>query len=140
SLRKVLSEYIDDKSDWERIAEHLRFKAGDFTDAALFEELKQELKGNIVFYLAVAPQFFGPIVDALGEAGLLDEAEGFRRVVIEKPFGTDLESARALNRQILARGSEEQVYRIDHFLGKETVQNILVTRFGNALMEAVWNR
>ncbi|MBN9990918.1 glucose-6-phosphate dehydrogenase, partial [Listeria monocytogenes] len=72
-------------------------------------------------------------------AGLLTETDGFRRVVIEKPFGTDLVSAQALNRQILSRASESQIYRIDHFLGKETVQNIMVTRFGNTMMEAVWN-
>jgi glucose-6-phosphate 1-dehydrogenase len=139
SMRKSLSEFVEDKSDWDRIAEHLRFRAGDFTDPKLFESLKAELEGNVVFYLAVAPNFFGTIVDALGEAGLLNESDGFRRVVIEKPFGTDLESARALNARILAQGDEAQFFRIDHFLGKETVQNILVTRFGNALMEAVWN-
>ncbi|WP_293976822.1 glucose-6-phosphate dehydrogenase [Sphingomonas sp.] len=140
SLRAVLAEYIEDKSDWPGMAAHVHYRKGDFTRAETFAALAKELRGNAVFYLATAPQFFGPIVDSLGDAGLLDEGDGFRRVVIEKPFGTDLASARALNERILARASEEQIYRIDHFLGKETVQNILVTRFGNALMEAVWNR
>ncbi|WP_253717778.1 glucose-6-phosphate dehydrogenase [Sphingomonas sp. AP4-R1] len=140
SLRDVLGEYIDDKSDWPNMSANVHYRRGDFTQAETFAALAKELTGNVVFYLATSPGFFGQIVDHLGDAGLLDEKGGFRRVVIEKPFGTDLESARALNRQILARASEEQIYRIDHFLGKETVQNILVTRFGNALMDAVWNR
>jgi glucose-6-phosphate 1-dehydrogenase len=140
SLRDVLDDYVEDKSDWPNMASRVHYRKGDFTQPETFDALANELKGNAVFYLATAPNFFGSIVDALGEAGLLDEADGFRRIVIEKPFGTDVESARALNRQILARASEQQIYRIDHFLGKETVQNILVTRFGNALMEAVWNR
>jgi glucose-6-phosphate 1-dehydrogenase len=139
SLRDVLAEYIEDKSDWPNMSANVHYRQGDFTKPETFAALAKELTGNVVFYLATSPGFFGAIVDSLGEAGLFDEKDGFRRVVIEKPFGTDLESARALNRQILARASEEQIYRIDHFLGKETVQNILVTRFGNALMEAVWN-
>lgn len=140
SLRESLSEHIKDKSDWDKIADRIHFRQGDVTKAETFEGLKKDLSGNLVFYLAVAPQLFGTIVDGLADAGLLDEQDGFRRVVIEKPFGHDLESAQALNKQILARAPEAQFYRIDHFLGKETVQNILVTRFGNALMEAVWNR
>ena len=92
-----------------------------------------------MFYLATAASFFGPIVDKLAETGLLDEADGFRRVVIEKPFGSDLASAHALNEQILQHIGEPQIYRIDHFLGKETVQNIMVLRFGNPAFEAVWN-
>ncbi|MDO6415052.1 glucose-6-phosphate dehydrogenase [Sphingomonas sp. BIUV-7] len=140
SLRDVLDDYIEDKSDWPNMSANVHYRQGDFTKPETFAALAKELTGNVVFYLATAPGFFGTIVEALGDVGLLDEKDGFRRVVIEKPFGTDLESARALNKLILARASEEQIYRIDHFLGKETVQNILVTRFGNALMEAVWNR
>ena len=140
SLRDKLSEHVEDKSDWETIAGHIHFRQGDVTKAETFEALKKDLSGNLVFYLAVASSLFGPIVDGLADAGLLEETDGFRRVVIEKPFGHDLASAQALNKQILAHAPETQFYRIDHFLGKETVQNILVTRFGNALMEAVWNR
>ena len=138
-LAASLSEFLKDDAAKADLARRATYLNGDFGDAATYEKLKGELKGAAVFYLATAPSFFGPVVDSLGEAGLLDEADGFRRVVIEKPFGSDLASAQALNAQILRRGSEEQFYRIDHFLGKETVQNILVTRFGNQLMEAVWN-
>jgi glucose-6-phosphate 1-dehydrogenase len=97
--------------------------------------------GNVVYYLATAPQLFGPTVRQLGEAGLSAEQEGqWRRVVIEKPFGHDLDSARALNHEILHVLREPQIYRIDHYLGKETVQNILAFRFGNGIFEPIWNR
>src|SRR5205823_34689 len=97
--------------------------------------------GNAIFYLAVASQLFGTIVEQLGAAGLVQEKDGrFRRVIIEKPFGTDLASARALNAQILRVLSEPQIYRMDHFLGKETVQNIMVLRFANGIFEPMWNR
>jgi glucose-6-phosphate 1-dehydrogenase len=114
---------------------------GDFEDGGAFAKLAGRLSGNVLFYLATAPRFFGPIIDQLGAAGLTREAEGaFRRVVIEKPFGDDLASARALNRRILKVLDERQIYRIDHFLGKETVRNIMVTRFGNGVFEPLWNR
>ncbi|WP_213980981.1 glucose-6-phosphate dehydrogenase [Sphingomonas sp. dw_22] len=138
-LREELDDFVKDDACWQRVRPHVRYLKGDFTDAATFAALKKHVKGNAIFYLATAPGFFGSIVERLGDAGLLDQADGFRRVVIEKPFGTDLASARALNAQILARASEDQIYRIDHFLGKETVQNIMVTRFGNTMLEAVWN-
>ena len=138
-LRKQLSSFVEDQRIWRRLAKRIHYLQGDFADPKLFEALRAKLAGNVVFYLATAPGFFGPIVESLGKAGLLEESGGFRRIVIEKPFGTDLASARALNRQILSHAGEAQIYRIDHFLGKETVQNILVTRFGNAMTEAVWN-
>ncbi len=139
SLRAALSEHLSGTADARGLLGRVTYRPGDFTDPATFAALAETVHGNAVFYLAVAPQFFGPIVDELGRAGLLDETAGFRRVVIEKPFGTDLASARALNARLLARARETQLYRIDHFLGKETVQNILVARFGNPLFEAVWN-
>ncbi len=139
SLRTALDAFVKDDADWKKVRRKVRYLRGDFSDAATFAAVKAQLSGAAVFYLATAASFFGPIVDALGEAGLLDEQDGFRRVVIEKPFGSDLKSAKALNRQILARAREEQIYRIDHFLGKETVQNIMITRFGNTWFEAVWN-
>jgi glucose-6-phosphate 1-dehydrogenase len=138
-LRRALNDFLKKGSGWARMRDHVRYMKGDFTDPKMFKALAGKLDGNVVFYLATAPGFFGPIVDALGEGRLLDEAQGFRRIIIEKPFGTDLASAQALNRRILARASEAQIYRIDHFLGKETVQNIMVARFGNTLFESIWN-
>lgn len=105
--------------------------------AALERELG--LPGNRVFYLALPPQAFGPTVEGLGGAGL-HRARGWTRLVIEKPFGRDLASALALNDLVHRHFSERQVYRIDHYLGKDTVQNLLALRFGNALFESVWNR
>ena len=138
-LRGQLAEFVKDDGDWQHLREHVHYLSGDFDEPSLYDTLKQKLRGNAVFYIATAPVFFGPIADHLGSAGMLDEAQGFRRIVIEKPFGSDLASAQALNARLLAQASEAQIYRIDHFLGKETVQNILVTRFGNAITEAVWN-
>ena len=138
-LRDSLAEFVEDKDAYGWLRDRITYMEGDFTGDELFETLKGEPLGNAVFYLATAASFFGPIVEKLAETGLLDEAGGFRRVVIEKPFGSDLGSAHALNEQILKRIGEPQIYRIDHFLGKETVQNIMVFRFGNPAFEAVWN-
>ena len=140
ALREKLGAFVEgDEDAWGRWQSRIRYLRGDFADDALYAALKERLRGNAVFYLATAPSFFGTIGEKLGTAGLLDEAEGFRRLVVEKPFGTDLASAQALNAQLLGHADEAQIYRIDHFLGKETVQNITVARFGNALTEAVWN-
>ncbi|WP_084253374.1 glucose-6-phosphate dehydrogenase [Sphingomonas pituitosa] len=140
ALREKLGAFIEgDEAAWERWRERISYLRGDFTDDALYAALQDRVQGNAVFYLATAPGFFGPIGEKLGGAGLLAETDGFRRLVVEKPFGTDLASAQALNAQLLAQAQETQIYRIDHFLGKETVQNITVARFGNALTEAVWN-
>jgi glucose-6-phosphate 1-dehydrogenase len=135
---------------WNWFLQRLRYHRGSFDDAASFTALSALLKqldvefktgGNYLFYLATAPKFFGPIVEKLGAAGLSNEDQGsWRRVVIEKPFGTDLESAKALNSQIKNVLKESQIYRIDHYLGKETVQNIMVFRFDNAIFEPIWNR
>lgn len=140
ALREKLGAFVEGDDDaWERWRERISYLRGDFTDDALYAALKERVEGNAVFYLATAPGFFGPIGEKLGAGGLLDETDGFRRLVVEKPFGTDLASAQALNAQLLGQAQESQVYRIDHFLGKETVQNITVARFGNVLTEAVWN-
>jgi glucose-6-phosphate 1-dehydrogenase len=127
---------------WDWLEPRLDFMAGDFTQDETFHALSDRLKdGNAVFYLAVADRFFGGIIDKLHKAGLTKESEGtFRRVIIEKPFGHDLQSAQALNQHILSELDEDQIYRIDHFLGKETVQNIIALRFANGIFEPLWNR
>ncbi|HEY7977983.1 MAG TPA: glucose-6-phosphate dehydrogenase [Rhizomicrobium sp.] len=136
-----------DEAVWKTLAGTMDYITGDFTKDKTYTDIKDKLDknngidGNALFYLAVADRFFGPVVDALGKAGLVKEdGKSWRRVVIEKPFGHDLESAKALNARVLKQLKEEQVYRIDHFLGKETVQNIMALRFANGLFEPIWNR
>jgi glucose-6-phosphate 1-dehydrogenase len=135
---------------WQWFAQRIRYLSGSFDDPATYAALKTMLAevdaehathGNYFYYLAVAPELFGGIVRHLGAAQLLREDNGrWRRVIIEKPFGRDLESARALNAEMRNALSERQIYRIDHYLGKETVQNILVFRFGNGVFEPIWDR
>lgn len=135
---------------WDWLVQRIYFLQGEFEDATAFERLRAQLeavdveqrtRGNRFFYLAVAPRFFGGIVQQLGAAGLAKESEGrFARVIVEKPFGKDLDSARQLNRDLSEVLKERQIYRIDHYLGKETVQNIMVFRFGNSIFEPIWNR
>ncbi len=97
--------------------------------------------GNVLFYLATPPDFFGDIVEQLGRSGLTAETdEAWRRVIVEKPFGNSYDSARELNARLRKVLTEEQIYRIDHYLGKETVQNLLVFRFANGIFEPIWNR
>ena len=139
-----------DEKAWNRIASNMTYMSGDVTKPDLYQTLKQKLdevgaskgtQGNVLFYLAVAASLFGPIIDQLGTSGLSAEENGrWRRVIIEKPFGTDLASAKALNTRILKVLDEPQIYRMDHFLGKETVQNIMALRFANGIFEPLWNR
>ena len=130
-----------DQDVWGWVTKRLKYVKADFTKPDDMAKVKAEITGNAVFYLAVAARFFGPVVDQLGEAGLLhEEGDAFRRIVIEKPFGEDLASARALNARILKQADEKQIFRIDHFLGKELVQNIMALRFGNGVFEPIWRR
>ncbi len=138
-----------DRAVWQSLAEGLNYLRMPFDDqegygrlSALLQQLDRDrgTNGNRVFYLATLPQFFPVIVDRLGSSGIAHAGDGWKRVVVEKPFGHDLESAKALNQAIHAVFTESQVYRIDHYLGKETVQNVLVFRFANGIFEPIWNR
>ena len=144
-IRTEMADKVSlDPTLWQHLAGQISYVQGDFLDPATYVEIAARIaagdSANAVFYLATAPRFFSAVVEQLGSAGLLREsAQGFRRVVIEKPFGADLATAEALNASLLQIMSEKQIYRIDHYLGKETVQNILVSRFSNGLFEAFWN-
>ncbi len=148
-MRAALDEFYPgdiDPAAWQQFAGRLHYMPGGFTDAGDYARLASFLTelendpSNRLYYLATAPQFFGEIIDQLGDADLVRESDGWRRVVIEKPFGHDLASARALNHQIHAVLDEHQIFRIDHYLAKETVQNVLVFRFANTMYEPIWNR
>jgi glucose-6-phosphate 1-dehydrogenase len=157
SFRKMLGEEVPkyapapvDLKYWDWLADQIYYVRGDFQDAEAYKRLKEQVEqadkihnttGNRFFYLAVAPRFFSPIARMLGECGLTKEENGrWARVIVEKPFGHDLESAKQLNQDLKQVLTEQQIYRIDHYLGKETVQNVMVFRFSNNIIEPLWNR
>src|SRR5215468_9362096 len=152
-LSKDIKEFAGEPVDaklWDWLLERIYYVQGDFQDAAAYDRLKQQMaaaekahstQGNRFYYLAVSPKFFAPVAKQLGQAGLTQESDGkWARVIVEKPFGRDLGSAKELNRELKQILNEQQIYRIDHYLGKETVQNLMVFRFANSIAEPLWNR
>jgi glucose-6-phosphate 1-dehydrogenase len=145
AVKEFLEDGPLDEELWESFAANLYYIAGDANDPDVYARIKEKLKSldqsNALYYLSTQPSHYEPIIERLGEAGLAKEcSSGWRRIVIEKPFGHDLESARNLNAAIHRVFTEEQTYRIDHYLGKETVQNVMAFRFGNGIFEPLWNR
>jgi len=150
-IKKFHTRQDFDQPAWDRLVERFHYVPGGFSDPGLYETLRAEVakldakfgcQGNVLFYFAVAPRFFGLLCDNLARAGFKQgqAGGGWKRCIVEKPFGTDLDSARKLNAEVLANWRESEIYRVDHYLGKETVQNLLAFRFSNGMFEPLWNK
>ncbi|CAD7359697.1 glucose-6-phosphate dehydrogenase [Staphylococcus schleiferi] len=146
-VKASIQAHVQDTKHLDKFMQHIFYQPHDVNDEASYQTLLElsesldctfSLRGNRVFYLAMAPQFFGIVTDYLKSSGLTN-TKGFKRLVIEKPFGSDLKSAEELNKQIRRSFKEEEIFRIDHYLGKDMVQNIEVLRFSNAMFEPLWN-
>ncbi len=145
SVKRFLEDSPFDEDLWSSFARNLFYVAGDLNDPKLYADLQGKLaergRDNVLYYLSIQPSHYEAVVDGLGAAKLQESGRGgWRRIVVEKPFGHDLQSARCLNEKIHTVFPEREIYRIDHYLGKETVQNIIAFRFGNGIFEPLWNR
>ncbi|MCO8123628.1 glucose-6-phosphate dehydrogenase [Stieleria sp. TO1_6] len=150
ALRETTKKFagkLFDEASWDAFSENIYYQPGDIKQSADFDalagflsEIEEGQPAGRVYYLSTMPQLYEEAIVQLGGAGLADDSDGFRRVIIEKPFGTDLATAQALNESIHKVFREDQIYRIDHYLGKETVQNIFALRFANSIFEPLWNR
>ena len=148
-IKKFSTRKTFDEGNWQKLVSRLYYTPGNFGDPEAYRRLAELVAkldaqyhagGNIIFYMATPPSVFGLISGHLSDAGFKKREKGWTRIIVEKPFGRDLPSAIELNSQLLAHWEESQIYRIDHYLGKETVQNLLAFRFSNGIFEPMWNK
>jgi glucose-6-phosphate 1-dehydrogenase len=147
-IKKFHTRKDFDPAVWDKLVSRFHYMPGAFKELDTFQKLKAEVAnldakfkvgGNVLFYFATAPKFFGLLCENLHKSNF-KEGPGWKRIIVEKPFGTDLKSALQLNKDVLQYWNEDQIYRVDHYLGKETVQNLLAFRFSNGMFEPLWNK